>query len=200
MLLHGDEMGRTQGGNNNGYCQDNDISWVDWELEEDQHELLFFTRRLVQLRRDHPVFRRRRFFAGSADHGGQSDVGDIEWFEPGGEHMDEESWTNGYAKSMAVFLNGAAIPEPDTRGQRIVDDSFLVLFNGHHEQLRFALPDDDYGSGWLVEVDTAARDIDPELMLTPGSEVTTEARSVVVLRCPREPQSLSPAGAAVGRR
>jgi glycogen operon protein len=200
MLLHGDELGRTQGGNNNGYCQDNEISWVDWELGEEQGDLLNFTRRLIELRREHPVFHRRRFFAGSADHGGRSDVGDIEWFEPSGQQMDDESWANGYARSMAVFLNGAAIPEPDTRGQRIVDDSFLVLFNGHDESLRFTLPDEDYGQSWLVDIDTGAQDIDPELEFTPGSEVTAQARSVVVLRCPREPQSLSPAGAAAARR
>ena len=199
MLLHGDELGRTQGGNNNGYCQDNDISWVDWDLDKEQVELLQFTRRLVELRREHPVFRRRRFFAGSADHGGQSEVGDIEWFEPGGQHMDEESWANGFARSMAVFLNGSAIPEPDTRGQRIVDDSFLVLFNGHDDQLRFTLPDEEYGGEWLIEIDTAAQEIDPELVLTPGSAMVSQPRSVVVLRCPRDRQAGAPAG-AVARR
>jgi glycogen operon protein len=114
--------------------------------------------------------------------------------------MDDESWANGYARSLAVFLNGAAIPEPDTRGQRIVDDSFLVLFNGHDESLRFTLPDDDYGKSWLVDIDTGAQDIDPELEFTPGSEVTAQARSVVVLRCPLERQAMSPAGAAERRR
>lgn len=200
MLLHGDEIGRTQGGNNNGYCQDNDISWVDWELGEEQLDLLHFTRRLIELRREHPVFHRRRFFAGSLGHGGQSEIGDIEWFEPNGGHMDEDSWANGYARSMTVFLNGLTIPEPDTRGQRVVDDNFLVLFNGHHESLRFTLPDEDYGSSWLVDIDTGAQDIDPELELTPGSEVTAQAHSVVVLRCPLERQAMSPAGAAERRR
>ena len=199
MLLHGDELGRSQGGNNNGYCQDNDISWVDWDLDKEQVELLQFTRRLVELRREHPVFRRRRFFAGSADHGGQSEVGDIEWFEPGGQHMDEESWANGFARSMAVFLNGSAIPEPDTRGQRIVDDSFLVLFNGHDDELRFTLPDEEYGGEWLIEIDTAAQEVDPDLVLTPGSAMVSQPRSVVVLRCPRDRQAGAPAG-AVARR
>jgi glycogen operon protein len=199
MLLHGDELGRTQGGNNNGYCQDNEISWVHWDLEPEQADLLEFTRRLVALRREHPVFRRRRFFAGSPDHGGESEVGDIAWFEPSGEHMDEDSWTNGYARSMMVFLNGQAIPEPDSRGQRIVGDSFLVVFNGHDDELRFTVPEEEYGAGWLVEVDTAGRELDPDLVLTPGAEVVSRARSVVVLRCPREPESGAPTG-AVARR
>jgi glycogen operon protein len=199
MLLHGDELGRTQGGNNNGYCQDNEISWVHWDLDADQRDLLEFTRRLLELRREHPVFRRRRFFAGSADHGGESEVGDIAWFEPSGQHMDEESWANGYARSMSVFLNGGAIPEPDDRGQRVVDDSFLVLFNGHDDQLRFTLPEEEYGAGWLVEVDTGAQEVDPDLVLTPGSQVTTQARSVMVLRCPRSAETGAPSG-AVARR
>lgn len=185
MLLHGDEIGRTQDGNNNGYCQDNEISWVHWDLNPEQQELLEFTRRLVELRSEHPVFRRRRFFAGSADHGGESEIGDIAWFEPNGQHMDEESWDNGYARSMMVFLNGAAIPEPDARGQRTVDDSFAVAFNGHHEQLEFILPDDTYGEGWVVEVDTAGGQIGTEVY-GPGSVIKAEARSVVVLRAPRE--------------
>ena len=110
MLAHGDEMGRTQRGNNNGYCQDNDLTWVDWDLDDDDAELLRFTRRLVQLRKDHPVFRRRRFFAGTADHGGESDLGDIAWFMPNGKHMDGEAWRDGIARSLMVFLNGDAIP------------------------------------------------------------------------------------------
>jgi glycogen operon protein len=199
MLLHGDELGRTQGGNNNGYCQDNEISWVHWDLDADQRDLLEFTRRLVELRREHAVFRRRRFFAGSADHGGESEVGDIAWFEPSGQHMDEESWANGFARSLSVFLNGGAIPEPDDRGQRVVDDSFLVLFNGHDDLLRFTLPEEEYGASWLVEVDTGAQDVDPDLVLTPGSEVTLQARSVMVLRCPRSGEAGAPSG-AVARR
>ncbi|HEX5523053.1 MAG TPA: glycogen debranching protein GlgX [Pedococcus sp.] len=193
MLLHGDEIGRTQGGNNNGYCQDNEISWVHWDLNPEQQELLEFTRRLVELRSEHPVFRRRRFFAGSADHGGESEIGDIAWFEPNGQHMDEDSWDNGYARSMMVFLNGAAIPESDARGQRTVDDSFAVAFNGHHEQLEFILPDDTYGEGWVVEVDTAGGQIGTEVY-GPGSVIKAEARSVVVLRAPRE----APTGPAGG--
>ncbi len=187
MLAHGDELGRTQEGNNNAYCQDTELAWMDWQLDADQEELLEFTRSLVALRRDHPVFRRRRFFAGSADHGGESEVGDIAWFEPNGEHMDAESWANGYARSVAVFLNGDAIHEPDPRGQRIVDDSFLICFNAHYEAIDFTIPTADYGAGWQLVVDTT----DPAALVTmhlPGGEVTVGPRSVVVLRAPRPRQ------------
>ncbi len=193
MIAHGDELGRTQGGNNNVYCQDNPTAWVDWDLDAGQRDLLDFTRRLVQLRHDHPVFRRRRFFAGSADHGGESELGDIAWFTPSGEHMSNEDWRNGYARSLMVFLNGSAIPEPDRRGSPIVDDSFLVVFNGHHEELDFVLPSPEYGQGWLVELDTTEAFVRvevPELAgelsgLKPGSALTVGPRSVVVLRAPR---------------
>ncbi len=195
MIAHGDELGRTQQGNNNVYCQDNELSWVDWELDDDQRELLDFTRRLVQLRTEHPVFRRRRFFAGTADHGGESEIGDIAWFEPNGDHMDDDSWRNGYAKSVAVFLNGSAIPEPDRRGTAIVDDSFLLVINAHSQPIDFALPSKEYGLAWHVELDTADPARRPEPVdtsgeptgpgLEPRSELVVRARSVVVLRCAR---------------
>jgi glycogen operon protein len=194
MIAHGDELGRTQGGNNNVYCQDNPTAWVDWDLDDDERDLLDFTRRLVQLRHDHPVFRRRRFFAGSADHGGESELGDIAWFTPTGEHMSDDDWRNGYARSLMVFLNGAAIPEPDRRGSRIVDDSFLVVFNGHHEEIDFVLPPVEYGQSWVPELDTTEAFVRvevPELAaeagtgLKPGSRLPVGPRSVVVLRSPR---------------
>jgi glycogen operon protein len=190
MLLHGDELGRTQQGNNNTYCQDNELSWVDWDLDDSERGLLAFTQRLVRLRSEHPVFRRRRFFAGSADHGGESEVGDIAWFEPGGSHMDEAAWANGYARAVMVFLNGQTIPEPDTRGQKIVDDHFLVLFNGSDGDIEFTIPTADYGDSWVVEIDTATEGApDPAqeqpAAYAPGAKVTAIGRSVVVLRCAR---------------
>jgi glycogen operon protein len=185
MLLHGDEIGRTQGGNNNTYCQDNDIAWVHWDLDPAGQQLLQFTRAVVKLRQDNPVFRRRRFFAGSADHGGESDLGDIAWFMPNGKHMDEQAWRNGLAKSVMVFLNGDAIPEPDKRGNRILGDSFLVIFNAHHEPLSFTLPEKAYGSQWLPEINTATPLVKART-LRPRRKIEVDARSVVVLRCPRE--------------
>ena len=205
MLAHGDEMGRTQLGNNNGYCQDSDLTWVDWDLDDDDAELLRFTRRLVQLRKDHPVFRRRRFFAGTADHGGESDLGDIAWFMPNGKHMDGEAWRDGMARSLMVFLNGDAIPAPDRRGNTVHDDSFLVVFNAHDEAITFTLPEQEYGVEWYIEVDTSlsasaathasAGAADPttaatssaaaSTVLEPETEFSVTARSIVVLRSPR---------------
>ena len=208
MLAHGDEMGRTQLGNNNGYCQDSDLTWVDWDLDDDDAELLRFTRRLVQLRKDHPVFRRRRFFAGTADHGGESDLGDIAWFMPNGKHMDGEAWRDGMARSLMVFLNGDAIPAPDRRGNAVHDDSFLVVFNAHDEAITFTLPEQEYGVEWYIEVDTSlsasaathasAGAADPttaatssaaaSTVLEPETEFSVTARSIVVLRSPRGPE------------
>jgi isoamylase len=184
MLLHGDELGRTQGGNNNGYCQDNDISWIEWVLDSDDQKLLTFTQSIVKLRREHPVFRRRRFFAGSADHGGESELGDIAWFTPDAEHMDEDDWRNGLAKSLMVFLNGSAIPGPDARGNPVLDDSFLVMFNAYSEPLSFTLPDEEYGAEWIPVIDTAAHDLESHA-LDPSWQIQVQGRSIVVLRCPR---------------
>ncbi len=180
MIAHGDEIGRSQDGNNNVYCQDNELSWMDWELDDAARSMLGFTQTVVTMRQTHPVFRRRRFFAGSADHGGESELGDIAWFTPAGDHMGDEHWRNGYARSLAVFLNGDAIPEPDPRGQRVVDDSFLLLLNGHDEKMSFTLPSAEYGQTWKVVFDTAEN-------LTQGAgfpaneEVTCSSRSIVVL-------------------
>ncbi|MGA8046352.1 MAG: alpha-amylase family glycosyl hydrolase, partial [Dermatophilaceae bacterium] len=193
MLAHGDEMGRTQQGNNNVYCQDNELSWMDWDLTDEQESLLGFTRRLIQIRRNHHVFQRRRFFAGSADHGGESSMGDIAWLTPDGEHMAEEDWTQGDAQAVMVFLNGEAIPEPDTRGDRIVGDSFLILFNAHDEDMTFTLPDEGYGDGWFVEIDTAAEVVDPG-EYGPDTEIHVVSRSLVVLRCRRDDPTPAPAG------
>ncbi len=191
MILHGDELGRSQGGNNNVYCQDNEISWMDWDLEDWQEDLLAFTRRVVALRRDHPVFRRRRFFVGETELDGQK-VADIAWFRPDGTNMRDADWAHEYARSVMVFLNGDAIPEPDQRGERIADDSFLVAFNAYHDTLTFTVPDEVYGDGWLVVLDTADDQagivsvFDDATTLVPGVEVQVAGRSVVVLRRPRQ--------------
>jgi glycogen operon protein len=176
MLLGGDEMGRTQSGNNNGYCQDNDVSWFDWDHQDG--ELLAFTQRLIAFRRAHPVFRRRTFFRGEQVGG---DVpGDIHWFRSDGTEMEPADWTAGY-KSLTVFLNGEGIPDPDPRGERIVDDSFLVLFNAHHEALPFTAPPTDYGERWLRVLDTADTFNEGETV-DAGAPTDVEARSLAVLR------------------
>jgi isoamylase len=154
MLLHGDEVGRTQRGNNNCYCQDNELSWVDWSPKAVDPELLTFVQRLVRLRKDHPVFRRRRFFQG-ADVRGASGADEIAWFRPDGKHMGDEDWTGGYARSLAVFLNGGRLPDVDSRGEPVRDDSFLILMNAHHDAVDFILPDGPFGDSWEVQFDTA---------------------------------------------
>ncbi len=181
MLAHGDELGRTQGGNNNVYCQDNETAWVDWALDEHQQSQVAFVQRLALLRAGHAVFRRRRFFAGTADHGGESDLGDIAWFTPDGEHMGGDDWSNGYARALMVFYNGDAIPELDPRGEVTVDDSFLVIFNAHHEPVTFTIPAEAYGSEWSMCLDTNDPDGEEPRSFKPNAEVATAARSVVVL-------------------
>lgn len=182
MICHGDELGRTQGGNNNAYCQDNGISWIDWDLDEQDNDLLEFTRTMMWLRRDHPVLRRRRFFTGDAGHGGESELGEIEWFTPSGESMTDQDWTTWYARAMMVFLNGEAIAEPDERGQRVVDNSFLVLINASDEDITFTLPGEGYSPTWKVALDTApAVDGDSDPVLAADDTVTVEARSMLFL-------------------
>jgi isoamylase len=199
MILHGDEMGRTQRGNNNVYCQDNELSWIDWTPDDRFGQLLAFSRKLVALRRDHPVFRRRRFFKGAAYQGGQSDVGDIAWFTPAGTLMQQSDWQNGDARAVAVFLNGERILESDKRGQQILDDSFLVIFNAHYEDLEFTLPPKEYGQFWLVLVDTAEDGTwasDSGDTFAPGDVVVASPRSTIVLRRPLEVDAASSLTAA----
>jgi glycogen operon protein len=182
MLLHGDELGRTQHGNNNVYAQDNELSWVDWTRARDYEYLTDFVTKLTQLRKDHTVFRRRRFFNGRPVRG--THLEDIGWFKPDGAEMSDEDWESGFAKSVCVFLNGEGIREPDTRGEQVSDQSFLLLFNGHHEALEFCIPDRPGTERWHVVVDThapLAADVDPPAVKS-GERVDVEARSVVVLQ------------------
>ncbi len=188
MLAHGDELGRTQQGNNNAYCQDNELAWLDWDLDDERQRLLEFTRRLVQLRRRHPVFRRRRFFAGRPDHGGESELLDIAWFTPTGSHMDDLAWENDEARAVMVFLNGSAIVETDGRGDTIADDSFLLLFNGHYEQTTFQLPPPDFGARWTAELDTDGQ-VPAGRALRARAKVHLAPRSCVLLSRPPEPSA-----------
>jgi isoamylase len=174
MLSHGDEFGRTQSGNNNAYCQDNELSWVPWP--EDGSELLEFTRAMVWLRRDHPVFRRRRFFHGRPVEGIHDDLSDIAWFTPEGEEMSPRDWDSTRARVLSVFLNGNAISEPGPRGERISDDSFLLMFNASPKTLEFVVPV-NHGRQWQVIVDTARGDGIP---LGTGSKVQAGDRLTVV--------------------
>jgi glycogen operon protein len=181
MLVGGDEMGRTQGGNNNAYCQDNEISWFDWSLRDDNLALLGFTRRLLDFRRAHPVLRRRRWFQGRALRG--TDAKDIAWLNPDGDEMSQDDWDAGFAKSLGVFLDGEQIPYAGPHGERIVDDCLMLLFNAHYEALDFRLPVGPYGDSWSVVLDT--RDGLPderERVYKAGDAVPMIDRSVIVLR------------------
>ncbi|MFE5330206.1 glycogen debranching protein GlgX [Embleya sp. NPDC056575] len=187
MIAHGDEFGRTQQGNNNVYCQDNELSWVRWP-EGEGPDLLEFTRMMTRLRAEHPVFRRRRFFHGRSVQGTHDELTDIAWFTPTGEEMSDGDWWAAAAKSVAVFLNGNAISEPDPRGQKITDDSFLLLFNASHEAEEFTIPA-DLGRSWTVVVDTADdKTVIHEPKSRPtiegGAAQTVEPRSLVVLQRP----------------
>jgi len=185
MLLAGDEMGRTQRGNNNAYCQDNEISWIDWAVRaEDDHALFDYVRTLIRLRSDHPVFRRRHFFRGQAIRGGRHRLGDIGWFTLAGEEMTDEDWDAGFAKSLTVFLNGRAINEPDRRGERVQDDSFLLLFNASDDDLSFVIPPRRYGPRWSKVLDTAvpATEFEHESAVKPGDAITVINYSLQLLR------------------
>jgi isoamylase len=204
MLSHGDELGRTQRGNNNVYCQDNELAWVPWKLEPWQSDLLAFTQRLVALRHNHPVFRRRRFFIGEPAKGGESHIGDIAWFTPAGEHMTPEDWQTGYARAITTFLNGDRLVAPDRRGRKIIDDSFVIMFNAHHEDLEFRLPPEEYGPSWWVILDTAEDEnvsVDEGDVYGPGELILVAARSIVVLHRPHQESDDLPASAvSIGTR
>ncbi|MFJ4693174.1 glycogen debranching protein GlgX [Streptomyces sp. NPDC088766] len=185
MICHGDEMGRTQRGNNNAYCQDNEVSWIDWRPTRERRDLVDFTRRLIALRSAHPVLRRRRFFRGeTVTHAGQP-LPDLVWLLPDAREMADRDWQRSDAHCVGVFLNGDAIAEPDPRGRPVVDDSFLLLLNSYWEPVVFRLPGARYGERWAVCVDTVERDGSPdETEYKAGAEVTVQARSLVVLSRP----------------
>jgi glycogen operon protein len=184
MLLAGDELGRTQQGNNNAYCQDNEISWLDWELSQDQRDLLEFTRAVIALRRAHQVFRRRTFLRGHPPGTGPGTPADVVWFAPGGEEMTEQEWTAPDREALAVFLDGADAPGPDGAP----DTSFLLLFNPRAEPVTFALPDPAFGAGWQVVIDTMAATAGlggPARSLPPGGKVEAPGRSALLLQAQR---------------
>lgn len=181
MLVMGDEMGRSQRGNNNPYCQDNEISWLDWDLQEENEALLDFTRQLIDLRRRHPVFRRRKWFQGRAIHG--SGVHDILWFNPDGGEMTEEQWNDGFTKAIGIFLNGEEIATPGPRGERIIDDSFLLFFNAHYEMVEFQIPHRLQDWEWLTIIDTTKpRFVQRGKRYIEDKPVQVEARSLVTLQ------------------
>jgi glycogen operon protein len=178
MLLGGDELSRTQQGNNNAWCQDNEISWFDWDLDDDERRLLEFTRRLIALRRDHPVFRRTRFFAGSG-----ADLPDVWWMRPDGRKMTQRDWRNPEARAIGVFLNGDELDMTTPSGDELRDESFLVLFNAHHESMTFRMPTRRFGSRWTLELSTAEPELERDARAwSARAEVNVESRSILLLR------------------
>jgi glycogen operon protein len=191
MLCSGDEIGRTQGGNNNAYCQDNEISWVDWTLSKPQQALLTFTKGLIALRQKHPVFRRRRFFQGRRIRG--MEVKDLYWLRPDGKEMTDEDWAQGYVRCLGVRLAGDAMEEKDAKGRPLLDETFLVLLNAHHEPRPFTLPAHKRGVRWQPVFDTASYDTNgkPVTLFRGGDQYDLEARSLAVLRLRSKQPSVS---------
>jgi isoamylase len=181
MLLGGDEIARTQRGNNNAYCQDNELSWIDWRLDRRGERQLAFTRRLIELRSKHPVFHRADFLTGEERMGsGQPDVW---WFRPDGRKMTQRNWRDNDALTLGVFLNGAEIPTHSAQGAPVIDDTFLILFNAWQDAIVFTLPAVSFGRRWAHELSTAEPDLEPNATVYPARGVVpVEGRSLVLLR------------------
>ncbi|WTX68892.1 glycogen debranching protein GlgX [Streptomyces sp. NBC_00647] len=185
MLSHGDELGRTQRGNNNAYCQDNDVSWIDWRPSDEQRELLEFTRGVVALRAAHPVLRRRRFFLGDTTTHEHQPLPDLVWLRPDAVEMTDDDWRRPCAHAVAVFLNGDAIAEPDPYGAPVLDDSFLLLLNSYWEPVVFRLPGTTYGERWTARIDTAdPQGVPDESERKADTDIRVEPRSLVLLSRP----------------
>ena len=180
MILAGDPIGHSQSGNNNAYCQDNLISWLNWDPAQIDHELLAFVERLIRLRQGHSVFRRRNFFQGRNIRG--ANIKDIVWLDPGGKEMSDQAWNQDFARCLGVALPGKAVDEVDERGQRVQDENFLLLMNAHHEQIPFVLPAMPENSGWIALVDTSCQTTQGEQAYYHGGEsYPLQARSLALL-------------------
>ena len=186
MICGGDEVARTQQGNNNAYCQDNEISWTNWHLDKGRKELLAFVSKLIHLRLDHPVLHRRRFFTGREPGDDSNMIPQVEWFDHTGSIMDMDDWQNTHAFSMMIYLNGSDIPEVDWYGNRMVDNDFILIFNAHYEPIMFTLPDERYGRKWQLVVDTHNPD-EPELSYEAGFMITAQSRSFLMLMSDKKP-------------
>lgn len=187
MICGGDEVMRTQGGNNNAYCQDNEISWTNWDLDESQQEMLAFVSKMIHLRLSHPVLHRRRFFSGRTPGDPVDKIPQAEWFDHTGSIMDMADWQNTHAFSVMIYLNGSDIPEVDWYGNQMVDNDFILIFNAHYEPIQFTLPDERYGKKWKLVVDTHNPD-GPELNYEAGFAITAQSRSFLLLMSDRKPE------------
>jgi len=187
MICGGDEVARTQQGNNNAYCQDNEISWTNWHLDKGRKELLAFVSKLIHLRLDHPVLHRRRFFTGREPGDDSNMIPQVEWFDHTGSIMDMDDWQNTHAFSMMIYLNGSDIPEVDWYGNRMVDNDFILIFNAHYEPIMFPLPDERYGRKWQLVVDTHNPN-EPALSYEAGFMITAQSRSFLMLMSAKKPK------------
>jgi glycogen operon protein len=181
MLVGGDEIGRTQRGNNNAYCQDNEISWTDWKLDERRARLLEFTKQVIALRRSHPNFRRRKFYQDRVIH--HSVVKDIAWYTSDGQEMTEEAWNAGWVRSLAVLFNGQTLNLVDDFGRPVTDNTFVLVLNSHHESVHYTLPPAPKGGGWELMLDTA-EEKNPFHSGKAGQEIDVQGRSLLVLKEP----------------
>ena len=186
MICGGDEVARTQQGNNNAYCQDNAISWTNWDLDDSQKDLLEFVSKLIHLRLEHPVLHRRRFFTGRETGDPDDKIPQVEWMDHTGSIMDMEDWSNTHAFSVMIYLNGSDIPEADWYGNQMVDNNFILIFNAHYEPIMFTLPDERYGKKWRLVVDTH-NPKGPELNYEAGFAITAQSRSFLLLMSDRKP-------------
>ena len=186
MICGGDEVARTQQGNNNAYCQDNAISWTNWDLDDSQKDLLEFVSKLIHLRLQHPGLHRRRFFTGREPGDPDDKIPQVEWMDHTGSIMDMEDWSNTHAFSVMIYLNGSDIPEADWYGNQMVDNNFILIFNAHYEPIMFTLPDERYGKKWRLVVDTH-NPKGPELNYEAGFAITAQSRSFLLLMSDRKP-------------
>ena len=186
MICGGDEVARTQQGNNNAYCQDNVISWTNWDLDDSQKDLLEFVSKLIHLRLEHPVLHRRRFITGREPGDPDDKIPQVEWMDHTGSIMDMEDWSNTHAFSVMIYLNGSDIPEADWYGNQMVDNNFILIFNAHYEPIMFTLPDERYGKKWRLVVDTH-NPKGPELNYEAGFAITAQSRSFLLLMSDRKP-------------
>jgi isoamylase len=190
MLLGGDELSHTQQGNNNAYCQDNELTWLNWELvTEEQQDFYEFVRTVVQIQHTQPVFQRRKFFQGRPIRG--LGILDISWFEPSGEEMTEEAWNTGFARCLGVRWAGDLTGETDERGEPVVGDTVLLLMNAHHEPIPFTLPTHKEGQQWERLLDTAEPHGEPRLC-PEGQPYALQGRSMAVLRTQLQPGEARP--------
>ena len=188
MICGGDEVARTQQGNNNAYCQDNAISWTNWDLDEDQKDLLEFVSKLIHLRLEHPVLHRRRFFSGREQEDDSTAIPQVEWMDHTGSIMDMDDWSNTHAFTVMIYLNGSDIPETDWYGNQMVDNDFILIFNAHYEPIMFTLPDEQYGKKWRLIVDTH-NPKGPELNYEAGFAITAQSRSFLLLMSDKKPSN-----------